>query len=257
MTARDFAPIADSLRRSVNGFYAERGESLECPAGSSTLETNSGFVERRGQPLLEIFNRSSGRDSIEGLRLLDLGCGFGALSLFFAARGASVTGIEPIEARLEVGRSVSAEHGLQVEFVPGFMEDLDLASSGFDLVVQNNSFCYIVAREKRRAALRETARVLRPGGFLIVRNPNRWNPIDQFSGLPLIQLLPPRQATRLAELLGRRRSAVRLTSPLEGVRELRRAGFTEVAHVASPSSTRPASMRLVARYLHLIARRSL
>ena len=44
-------------------------------------------------------------------------------------------------------------------------------------------------------ALRETHRVLRPGGSLIVRNPNRWHPLDQFTGLPLLQLLPPHQAT--------------------------------------------------------------
>lgn len=254
MRGQDFAPIADSLRASVIEFYAEHGESLDGPAGVNTLETNSGFVERRGGPLVEIIRRHGGHDSIEGLRLLDLGCGFGALSAFFAARGAVVTGIDPIESRLRVGRAVAAEHGLAVDLRQGRMEEIELDDSSFDLAVQNNSLCYIVSRGHRRAALAETLRVLRPGGLVVIRNPNRWNPVDQFTGLPLIQLLPPRQAARLAELGGRPRSKVRLTSPLEGVRELRRAGFGDAAHVASPASRWPGFMQLFARYQHLTAR---
>lgn len=255
MTVRDFAPIADSLRRSVIEFYAANGEVLEGAAGINTLETNSGFVERRGEPLLEMLRRSMGVDSIEGLRLVDLGCGFGALSAYFAGRGAIVTGIDPIEDRLEVGRSVAAEHGLAAEFVRGRMEDLDLPDESFDIAVQNNSLCYIVSDADRQAALLETARVLVPGGHLIIRNPNRWSPRDQFTGLPLIQLLPAERATKLAESLGRPRSLVRLASPPGAARELRRAGFEHVSLVPSPASRWPRFMKSLARYQHLAARR--
>jgi 2-polyprenyl-3-methyl-5-hydroxy-6-metoxy-1,4-benzoquinol methylase len=255
MTVRDFAPIADSLRQSVIDFYAANGEVLEGAAGVNTLETNSGFVERRGEPLLEMLQRSMGVDSIEGLRLIDLGCGFGALSAYFAARGAIVTGVDPIESRLEVGRSVAAEHGLPAEFEPGRMEDLELPDGSFDLAVQNNSLCYIVSHADRQAALLETARVLVPGGHLIIRNPNRWSARDQFTGFPLLQLLPPQRATRLAERLGRPRSLVRLTSPPEAARELRRAGFENVVHVGSPASRWPSFTKPFARYQHLTARK--
>jgi SAM-dependent methyltransferase len=255
MTVRDFAPIADSLRRSVIRFYAQSGEVLEGASGINTLETNSGFVERRAGPLLEILRQRMGVRSIEGLRLVDLGCGFGALSAFFAGRGATVTGIDPIEERLAVGREVAAEHDLPIEFKRGRMEDLELPESSFDIAVQNNSLCYIIGDEDRHAALLETARVLVPGGDVIIRNPNRWNPRDQFTGIPLIQLLPARQATSLAGSVGRERSDVRLTSPLEGARELRRAGFVNVAHVASPASRWPFFMKPFARYQHLVARR--
>ncbi len=255
MTPRDFTPIADSLRRSVLDFYRASGENVDGAAAITTLETNSGFVERRAEPLLETLRESTGRESIEGMRLIDLGCGFGALSVFFAAQGATVTGIDPVEARLEVGRAVAEEHGLAASFATGRMESLELADASFDLAVQNNSLCYIVSREDRRSALRETHRVLAPGGLLIVRNPNRWNPLDQFTRLPLIQLLPPEQATRLSSRLGRPRSMVRLASPGEATRELRQAGFESVAHVASPASRWPSFLKTFARYQHLVAQR--
>jgi SAM-dependent methyltransferase len=253
MNSPDFTPIADSLRSSVLDFYGERGESLDGPAGVNTLETNSGFVERRTTPLLQTLAQITGRDSIDGLRLIDLGCGFGALSVFFAAQGAAVTGIDPMADRLEVGRTVAAEHGLPVEFSQGRMEELDFADESFDLAIQNNSLCYITNRQDRRSALAETARVLRPGGFVVIRNPNRWHPRDQFTGLPLITLLPPHAATRLAGRLGRPRSEVRLVSPLEAKRELRRVGFTDVTLAASPASRWPEFMKPIARYQHLVA----
>jgi SAM-dependent methyltransferase len=255
MSTRDFTPIADSLRTNVLDFYAQRGESLDGAAGENTLETNSGYVERRATPLLETLRRVTGRDSIDGQRVIDLGCGFGALSVFFAGQGADVTGIDPIADRLEVGRAVAAEYDLPVEFSAGRMEKLDFADETFDLAFQNNSLCYITDREGRRAALAETARVLKPGGFLVIRNPNRWHPRDQFTGLPLITLLPAETATRIAGRLGRPRSEVKLVSPLEAKRELRRAGFTDITLAASPASRWPEFMKPIARYQHLVARR--
>jgi SAM-dependent methyltransferase len=255
VSPRDFNPIAESLRREVLAFYRERGEEISGSAGLNTLETNSGFVERRAEPLVEILRDHTEIETMDGLRVLDLGCGFGALSAFFAARGASVTGVDLKEDRFEVGRAVAAEHGLDAEFRRGRMQDLDLPDEAFDLAVQNNSLCYIVPRDERRAALSESLRVLRPGGRVVIRNPNRWNVRDQFTGIPLLQLLPPEQAVSVANRLGKERSLVRITSAPEAVRELRHAGFEDVHNVASPERRWPSFMRPVARYQHLIGRR--
>jgi SAM-dependent methyltransferase len=255
MTRAGFEPVADSLRRAVLAHYRARGEELSDAAGLNTLETNSGFVERRGLPLLEMLREHDGLESVDGMDVVDLGCGFGGLSAYFAALGARVTGVDPHEERFEVGRAVAEEHDLAIEFVAGRMQSLDLPDRSFDLAVANNSLCYVVPREDRRAALRETLRVLRPGGLLILRNPNRWNPRDQFTGLPLVQLLPPDRAVTVARRLGRSRSRVRLTSPPEAARELRSAGFTDVAHVSAPGSERSAVVRPLARYQHLVGRR--
>ena len=255
MSERDFSPIADSLRRQVLSFYEQRGEGLSDAAGLNTLETNSGYVERRGAPLLQMLRAQGGPESIAGLDLLDIGCGFGGLGAYFAAQGARVTAVDPTPERFEVGRAVAAEHGLALEFRQAWMQKLELPDAGFDLAIANNSYCYVVDRDDRRAALEEALRVLRPGGFLVMRNPNRWHPRDQFTNLPLVQLLPPDRANRLAGRLGRGRSKVRLTSPGEAVREMRAAGFDQVAHVSPPERDWPAPLKPFARYQHLVSRR--
>lgn len=250
-----FAAIADSLREAVVAFYAVRGQTLEGSAGSNTLETNSGYVARRTEPLLEFVRRHSGHDSIEGLRVADLGCGFGAVSLYLASRGARVTALDPNAQRFEVGQAVAAHHGLAVDFVAGRMERLPFPDGAFDLAVQNNSLCYLVDPAQRRAALHETRRILRPGGTLISRNPNRWHPLDQFTGLPLLHLLPPAAAVAATRRTGRDRSLVRLTSPLSARRELRRAGFIAVVQAGFSGDERPSALKWWARYHHFVASR--
>ena len=250
-----FGSIVPSLREEVLGWYERHGQSLAGEAGMSTLETNSGYVERRGVPLLTMLGERLGGRSLEGVSLLDLGCGFGALSAFFAAHGAQVTGVDPNVSRFQVGTAVARRHGLPISFVAGRMERLPLPDGAFDLAVQNNSLCYLTGRDQRAQALAETLRVLRPGGVLIGRNPNRWHPLDQFTGLPLVHLLPPGPAATLSARLGHERSTALAVSPLRLRRELRSAGFEEVVVHGFVSSSRPDPLKLVARYHHLSARR--
>ena len=250
-----FGSVVASLREEVLAWYERHGERLEGDAGRDTLETNSGYVERRGGPLVTMLGERLGGRSLEGVSLLDLGCGFGALSVFFAANGAHVTAVDPNVSRFEVGTAVAHRHGLAVQFVEGRMERLPLADADFDLAVQNNSLCYVTGHRERALAMSETLRVLRPGGVLISRNPNRWHPVDLFTGLPLVHLLPPARAAAVSARLGRRRSMAVAVSPLRLRRELRAAGFEDVLQHGFVSSSRPDALKLVARYHHLSARR--
>ena len=252
--SRAFRPIADSLREEVLRYFRAQGD-VSSAAAQSTLETNSGLVESRAGLLTHVLIRAGGPESLQGLRVVDLGCGFGALSVFFAAHGATVVGVDRSGPRMEVGAAVARRHGLAVEFLVGRMEQLELPDASFDLAIQNNSLCYIVPREDRARALAETWRVLHPGGRLVIHNPNRWTPRDQFSGLPGITMLPPGAAAWVAKGLRRPRSSVRLTSPLDSKRELRRAGFEGPKLISPPGGRRPAILRALARYQHLAARR--
>lgn len=250
-----FDPIVISLRCAVIDYYRRTGERLGPAAWFNTLETNSGFVPRRGRPMLEVLYSHTGLASLHGLRVLDCGCGFGALAVYFASHGARVVGIDPHARRLEVGREVAARHGLDVKLQQGRMEELDFPDRSFDVVVMNNSLCYVVERSTRDSAIREAYRMLRSGGHVLIRNPNRLVLRDQFSGLPFVALMPPPIADKATRLAGRHRSKVRLVGPRGAKRELVAAGFDEVELIQPPGSRVPAIAKSLARYQHVIALR--
>jgi ubiquinone/menaquinone biosynthesis C-methylase UbiE len=250
-----FDTIAATLRNEILAFYADqRAESARLT--QATLETNSGYVERRSRPMVELFEKRAAR-SVAGAEVLDVGCGFGAMAVFFAANGASVTAIDPNSARLAVGRAVAQAHDLALNFRVGRAEELDQPSSRFDLVLMNNSLCYVVEQDARMAALREALRVLRPGGWLLTRNPNRSHPIDQYTGLPVVPLLPAAPATAVAARLGRKRSLVTLRTPWAARKELQEAGFEEVRQDPPGPGRMRAWLKWLARYQHVSGRRPL
>jgi SAM-dependent methyltransferase len=245
-----FAPIAHALRDLIIEHYRDRGLSLHDDAGLRTLDTNSTLTAQRAELLLSALERSGHAVEPAGLRVADLGCGFGALSVYFAARGATVVGIDPNGERFEVGAAAAREFGLDASFRRGWLEDLVLADESIDLAVLNNSLCYIVARRDRRRALRHMARVLVPGGLAVLRNPSRSSPVDPFTGLPLVHQLPPGLAARLVAHRAPPRSATRLRTAGGLSRELRRAGLREVRAVrVSEPRWRPP------RYQHHVAAR--
>ena len=67
--------------------------------------------------------------------------------------------------------------------------------------------------------------MLRPGGWVVMRNPNRLHPRDQFTGMPLLAMLPRGVIQRVTRSLGTHRSDVRLYTPGGSVRQLRKARF--------------------------------
>jgi hypothetical protein len=88
---------------------------------------------------------------------------------------------------------------------------------------------------------------------LVIRNPNRVHPRDQFSGLPLLGILPPRAAKLISKLVRRNRSHVRLLTHRAAHRELRAAGFTDVRTVRRKGHSRVRDA--IAGYQHFTARR--
>lgn len=247
---RAFAPVCRALRDGIIEHYRDRGEAIDDDAGLRTLDTNSTLVPQRARLMVELA-RGRGLGSVEGLEVADLGCGFGALALYFAALGARVTGIDPNHERLAVAAAVAAELGLDATFRRGWVEAAPLPDAAFDLLVLNNSFCYVTERSDRREGLRHALRIARPGAWLVMRNPSLGTPLDPFTGLPLVHQLPGPLAAPALKLTarGRTRSQVRLMTAGAARRELRRAGFAEARVERHRGERRPA------RYQHLTARR--
>ncbi|MGI9506564.1 MAG: bifunctional 2-polyprenyl-6-hydroxyphenol methylase/3-demethylubiquinol 3-O-methyltransferase UbiG [Geminicoccaceae bacterium] len=77
---------------------------------------------------------TGGRKQLEGLRVLDIGCGGGLLSEPLARMGAEVTGIDLASAHIEGAKRHAAEAGLAIDYRIAAVEDLTGSAERFDLV---------------------------------------------------------------------------------------------------------------------------
>ncbi len=130
-------------------------------------------------------------------RVLDVGCGTGYLLRMLAARypqAVELAGIDAAPAMILAARQGADDPRLR--FTVGTAERLPWPDDAFDLVVSTTSFDHWA---DQLAGLRECARVLAPGGHLVLA--------DQFSPLLLPTLLSGRRGKartkrRASQLLG-------------------------------------------------------
>jgi demethylmenaquinone methyltransferase/2-methoxy-6-polyprenyl-1,4-benzoquinol methylase len=115
-----------------------------------------------------------------GERVLDLGCGTGALAVLLARRGAEVTGIDISPPMLSQAARRVREEGLddRVALRELGAVDLDTAfpDASFDAVVSTLVFSELSADEIEYT-LAECRRILRPGGQLLIADevlPDSW-----------------------------------------------------------------------------------
>ncbi len=107
----------------------------------------------------------------EGSRGLDVGCGVGLFALWLAEaigpRG-RVVGIEPSRERVEAARAfvTQAPAASRLEFREGDATKLDLPDASFDWVWCGDVLHHI---QETGRALAEFARVVRPGGLIVLK----------------------------------------------------------------------------------------
>jgi len=172
MKARE--DIVDKVRERY-GAIAE-GKVGGCCGSTSEVAGGIGYAEDDLEVLPEGANLGLGcgapverLDLREGETVLDLGSGAG-IDVFLAARrvGASgrAIGVDMTPEMLEKARANAARDGfVNVEFLRGRLEDLPLGDASVDAVTSN---CVINLVPDKELVFREIARVLRPGGRLVV-----------------------------------------------------------------------------------------
>jgi len=98
-------------------------------------------------------------------RALDVGCGEGRFCRLMQAHGIATIGIDPTQALLDQAR----RRDPQGDYRAGVAEQLDFPDASFDLVV---SYLTLIDIPDIDAAIPEMARVLAPGGSLLIANLN-------------------------------------------------------------------------------------
>lgn len=149
--------------------------------------------ERRMQMILR-----AAQERIQG-RILENGCGIGLYAERLALYGKQVIGLE-----YDYERASQARQRIPL-ILNAAAEALPLQDATFDLILSHEVLEHVA---DDRLAVAEMARLLRPGGRMVIFVPNRGYPFEthgiywrnryHFGNIPLVNYLPRRWRDRLA-----------------------------------------------------------
>lgn len=121
-----------------------------------------------------------------GRRVVDLGCGMGTFSVEVCLRGGHATGIDPAETALrQAVRLAGTVNAATATFVAADAAALPLATDSVDAVICADLTEHL-DEETLAATLRETARVLKPGGRLALYTPSPTHLLEQLKARNLL-----------------------------------------------------------------------
>jgi ubiquinone/menaquinone biosynthesis C-methylase UbiE len=133
-------------------------------------------------------DRLAAAGDLDARRVLDIGCGTGAVAIHLARRhGCAVVGVDPSSEMLAVAR---AKHGRSVRFEQARAEELPFADGSFDRAIMVSVVHHLDALK----AFAEVHRVLAPGGRLVISNPDP----EGFAAMWLMRWFPELLARELA-----------------------------------------------------------
>lgn len=124
-----------------------------------------------------------------GDRVLDIGCGNGRAYQLFTGLAIAYEGLDVSARLLDLARA--AVRDMLADFRVGSMLALPYDDGEFDVALAVAVLHHVPSDRYRLQALRETARVLKPGGRLLMINWNLWKP-------PYIRDLAAAAARKLA-----------------------------------------------------------
>jgi 2-polyprenyl-6-hydroxyphenyl methylase/3-demethylubiquinone-9 3-methyltransferase len=125
----------------------------------------------RDQALYRFARDPKARRPFEGLRLLDIGCGGGLLSEPMTRLGFAVTGVDASERNIATASTHAAEQGLDIDYRASTAEALlEAGEPPFDVILNMEVIEHVADPGEY---LRACARLLKPGGLMIVATMNR------------------------------------------------------------------------------------
>lgn len=130
-------------------------------------------LESRAQDVVftRLFDKYAARlDLPPSAQVLEVGCGTGAVLRFLAGRddfSGKVFGVDQCQPFIEAASRFAQEKNVddRVDFRVGDAHDLDFPGDTFDAVIAHTLISHVTEPE---AVLREMARVVRPGGMLVI-----------------------------------------------------------------------------------------
>jgi SAM-dependent methyltransferase len=188
----------------------------------------SEYLERTAWTELRLDAVKALVDPQPGERVLDLGCAAGAISHFLSQLGCETVGVDAEPRALDRARQLFPD----LQFQLANVARLPFEDAAFDKAVAADLVEHL-DDETFRAMLRETRRVLRPGGTLSLYTPNPRHPIERLKKRNLILAENPthiglRDRATLEQMLGEAGFAVEVSewraSFIRGLKLVERTG---------------------------------
>jgi SAM-dependent methyltransferase len=111
---------------------------------------------------------------LAGQRLLDIGCGLGESSVYFALQGADVTCTDLSPGMVDYAVRLGQLHGVKLTGMVTPGEDLDVPAESFDLIYIANTIHHVGDKNLLFAQMH---RALKPGGRFFSFDPLAYNPV--------------------------------------------------------------------------------
>ncbi|MGJ8558869.1 MAG: bifunctional 2-polyprenyl-6-hydroxyphenol methylase/3-demethylubiquinol 3-O-methyltransferase UbiG [Litorimonas sp.] len=108
---------------------------------------------------------------LEGLRLLDIGCGGGLLCEPMVRLGATVTGVDALERNVKTAKTHAEQMGVDVDYRHGTIEQMvEAGEPQFDVVLNMEVIEHVAIP---RDFIADCAAMVRPGGIMTCSTINR------------------------------------------------------------------------------------
>lgn len=155
-------------------YYAQEFYSGDYPKlNDSSLEVqleDKEFYDSHREDMCESIQTILGK-RLEGLTILDIGCGWGQALLYFKSKGMDCYGFDPAPEAVAYGQ----KRGLNNLVLAG-LDTMNVFKKRFDVVTLLNVLEHLGDPVKVIDEIKQ--HVLRPGGLLIIDVPNEFNPFQ-------------------------------------------------------------------------------
>lgn len=147
-----------------------------------------------------VLNEISTYADIAGKKILDVGSGWGEVSVELANAGANVIGVEPDNEVLRISQLLASMQKSHVKFIHGYAESLPFPDESFDIVVCNDVLEHVQDVDK---SLSEMIRVVKVNGLAYLATANYSFPREGHYKVLAPTMLPKKLIKLYIRMIGR------------------------------------------------------